>query len=71
MEYVTRLRLRLAQELLLQTAESVTAVAARSGFQDPFHFSRQFRGAGSARRGIGGCGWRWGRSGRSRTADHV
>ncbi len=54
MEYVTRLRLRLAQELLLQTAESVTAVAARSGFQDPFHFSRQFR----ARCGVSPSGYR-------------
>ncbi len=42
MEYVTRLRIRHAQALLLQTLDSVAAVAEKAGFHDPFHFSRVF-----------------------------
>jgi AraC-like DNA-binding protein len=43
MEYVIRLRIREAQSLLLQTTATVAEVAERSGFHDPFHFSRLFR----------------------------
>jgi len=41
-EYIKRLRMRRAQELLLQTNEAVAAIAARVGYRDAFHFTRQF-----------------------------
>jgi AraC-like DNA-binding protein len=45
MEYVRRRRMQKAQQLLLQTTDSIAQVAAQVGFDDPFHFSRQFRAA--------------------------
>lgn len=42
MAYVTQLRLRKAQELLLATPAAVQAIAEQVGFRDPFHFSRTF-----------------------------
>jgi AraC-like DNA-binding protein len=45
MEYVRRQRMQKAQRLLLQTNDNIASVAARVGFDDPFHFSRQFRAA--------------------------
>jgi AraC-like DNA-binding protein len=42
-EYIKRFRIRRAQELLIHTDLPVTAVAGNVGYNDPFHFSRQFR----------------------------
>lgn len=42
-EYVKRLRLQLAADLLHQTDLPVAEVGARSGWPDPFHFSRMFK----------------------------
>ncbi len=42
-EYIKRLRVRRAQELLIHTALPVKRVASAVGYGDPFHFSRQFR----------------------------
>jgi len=44
-EYIKRLRIRRAQELLLHTDLTVAAIAASTGYNDPFHFSRQFHAA--------------------------
>lgn len=43
-EYVKRLRIARASELLITTAMPVTDVARAVGYDDPFYFSRQFRG---------------------------
>jgi AraC-like DNA-binding protein len=43
LEYLTRLRLKRAQELLLSTAAPVQDIANRVGFRDPFHFTRTFK----------------------------
>ncbi len=43
MEFVIQLRIRRAQELLIRTADPVSSIGHAVGFQDPFHFSRQFR----------------------------
>jgi len=43
MQYVQRLRLRRAQELLLATDLSIKQIADAIGFNDPFHFSRLFK----------------------------
>ena len=43
MGYVTRVRMREAARLLVDTELSVTEVARRVGFVDPLHFSRRFR----------------------------
>jgi len=45
MEYVRQQRMQKAQQLLLQTTDSIAQVAGQVGFDDPFHFSRQFRAA--------------------------
>jgi AraC family transcriptional regulator of arabinose operon len=43
MEYVKRLRSARARELLITTDLSVTEIAERVGYSDPFYFTRQFR----------------------------
>ncbi len=43
LEYLTRLRLKRAQELLLSTAAPIQDIANRVGFRDPFHFTRTFK----------------------------
>jgi len=45
LHYVQAQRLRRAQQLLMGTDLPVQVVATRSGFGDPFHFSRSFRKA--------------------------
>lgn len=42
-EYIKRLRLQEAQNLLLNTTLSVKEIGCRAGWQDPFHFSRIFK----------------------------
>ena len=42
-EYITAYRLSKAEELLLGTGLSVTAVAEKSGFEDVSYFSRCFK----------------------------
>ena len=42
-QYLTRLRMGRASELLLENGASVKSVAAELGFKDPFHFSRVFK----------------------------
>jgi len=42
MEYLSRVRLRAAQNLLLSTDLSITEIALESGFYDAAHFSRTF-----------------------------
>ncbi len=42
-EYVKRLRMARASELLLTTELSVSAISRLVGYQDPLYFSRQFR----------------------------
>ncbi len=41
-EYLSRIRIHKAKELLTSTDESVTSVASRVGFEDPAYFSRVF-----------------------------
>ncbi|MDI1460836.1 AraC family transcriptional regulator [Catellatospora sp. KI3] len=41
-EYVKRLRMAQARQLLLMTDRSVTEIAAAVGYPDPFYFSRHF-----------------------------
>jgi AraC-like DNA-binding protein len=43
LEYLLRLRIRRAQELLLGSDASVAEVGAQCGFSNQFHFSRQFK----------------------------
>lgn len=42
-EYQTGVRMRLAKRLLSTTDESITRIADRVGYRDPFHFSRAFK----------------------------
>jgi len=42
-EYLSRYRIRQAQDLLRDTEDSITEVAAQVGFEDPAYFSRVFR----------------------------
>jgi AraC family transcriptional regulator of arabinose operon len=42
-DYLHLLRIHRASQLLLSTDLSVKAIAAKVGYQDPFHFSRQFK----------------------------
>ncbi|GGA33120.1 helix-turn-helix domain-containing protein [Paenibacillus physcomitrellae] len=42
-EYLTRLRMNKAKELLLQTDKSVREVAYEIGYEDEFYFSRRFK----------------------------
>jgi two-component system response regulator YesN len=42
MEYLRRLRIELARELLADPSLSIKEVAARTGFTEPNHFSRVF-----------------------------
>ncbi len=43
LQYVLRQRLRRSQQLLIGSDLAIQEVAERSGFGDPFHFSRTFR----------------------------
>jgi transcriptional regulator GlxA family with amidase domain len=45
MEYLTRIRLQRAQELLKRSGATVTEVAHSVGFSDSSYFSRKFRQA--------------------------
>ena len=50
-EYVKRLRMARARELLLTTDRGIADIAAEVGYPDQFYFSRQFRAvAGSSPR---------------------
>ena len=42
-EYLTRLRLRAAKELLLAADQNISEVAYQTGFNDPLYFSRIFK----------------------------
>ena len=42
-DYLARVRIRAAQELLLETDQSMTQIALATGFYDHSHFSRTFR----------------------------
>jgi len=42
-EYLSRYRIKQAQDLLRDTEDSITEVAAQVGFEDPAYFSRIFR----------------------------
>lgn len=42
-QYLKHIRMRKAQELLMRADLQVKEVATRVGYEDPFHFSRQFR----------------------------
>lgn len=60
MAYVTRRRMQRAQQLLLTTGQSVQAIAAQLGYDDPFHFSRAFRRTtGQSPRGYRQQGQAW------------
>ena len=41
--YLNDLRMRQAKKLLMDTSLTVREIAARVGYPDPFHFSRNFR----------------------------
>ncbi len=43
LDYLTRIRLKRAQELLLSTGDQVQDIAHKVGFRDPFHFTRMFK----------------------------
>lgn len=43
MQYLEHVRIQESQRLLLNTAATIRAVAARVGFPDPYHYSRVFR----------------------------
>jgi len=43
LQYLTRLRLGRAAELLRENRLTVRAVARKVGYDDPYHFSRAFR----------------------------
>ena len=43
--YLTELRMRKAQKLLMDTQLTVREIAVRVGYPDPFHFSRNFKNA--------------------------
>ena len=42
-QYILQVRLKAAQQMLISTDESITAIAHRCGFASPYHFSRIFR----------------------------
>ncbi|HYY10455.1 MAG TPA: AraC family transcriptional regulator, partial [Kineosporiaceae bacterium] len=44
LEYVRRLRMARARELLVTTSWPIAQIAQAVGYQDAFYFSRQFRG---------------------------
>ncbi|OUS76855.1 hypothetical protein B1748_09720 [Paenibacillus sp. MY03] len=43
LEYLTRIRIEEAKRLLRHSGESITEVARKVGFVDPYHFSRRFK----------------------------
>lgn len=43
MEYVKRLRINQAAQLLVSTDQTLNEIAAAVGFSNPFHFSREFK----------------------------
>jgi len=43
MHYIKRQRVHTAANLLLSTEASITEIAERTGFTNPFHFSREFK----------------------------
>lgn len=43
LEYIKRLRMARARQLLITSSHSVAEIAAAVGYPDPFYFSRQFR----------------------------
>ena len=42
-QYIEELKIRLAAALLLDSRLTVTEIAARFGYLDPYHFSRRFK----------------------------
>ena len=42
-KYVDAMKIRYAAELLKSSDMSVVAIAARLGYEDPYHFSRRFK----------------------------
>jgi FixJ family two-component response regulator/AraC-like DNA-binding protein len=47
-DYMTRLRVSIAQRLLLETTDTVDAIAARAGYADASNFSRTFKSIGGS-----------------------
>ena len=47
LEYVKRLRMARARQLLITSEHSVAEIAAEVGYSDPFYFSRQFHAVNS------------------------
>ena len=43
MAYVSRIRVEAAKEMLLESPLSIAEIAARTGFQDGFYFSKKFK----------------------------
>ena len=47
MEYLMKMRIKKAQQLLIFTEKSITEIAAEAGISDVFHFSKQFKNINS------------------------
>ena len=43
MDYILSCRMRLAEDLLVNSSSSITEIARRAGYQDLFFFSRHFK----------------------------
>lgn len=43
LEYLTKIRMEAAQDMLLHTEKSIKEIAASAGYQDPNYFSRSFK----------------------------
>jgi transcriptional regulator GlxA family with amidase domain len=43
MEYLMKMRMKKAQQLLILSEKSITEIAAETGISDVFHFSKQFK----------------------------
>jgi AraC-like DNA-binding protein len=48
MAYLTERRMQRARQLLISTSRSVREIAEAVGYEDPFHFSRAFKGSSGA-----------------------